>query len=329
MEIRAAILGCGGFSSDTHGPSLAACADAFADLRLVGCCDLNREAAERYRKRFGFERAFSSIDALFREAQPNAVSVVVPFDHTAQVVCEVLQWGVPVMTEKPPGLTPAELEAMIEAAGPTPTAVAFNRRHHPLMAPLREHLATLGEPIELVRYTLARRERLDPDFSTTAVHAVDAARHIAGEDFAELTMRYRRIAACPAHVVANLVTGTFDSGANVQINVEPVTGAVSEIAEVFLRSHVFIAKFLDEGDPPTLIRLCGKERDEIAHVVDQPRFVTMGQYGEYSAFFQAVAAGRSPNDSLSTARQSVAVMAALRERAATWTAGQPQRAKPA
>ena len=77
-----------------------------------------------------------------------------------------------------------------------PHQVAFNRRYVPLLAELRERIRLLpaGATLQHVRYEMVRVNRRDPDFSTTAVHAIDAVRFIAGADFAESASA---TSACP------------------------------------------------------------------------------------------------------------------------------------
>ena len=40
---------------------------------------------------------------------------------------------------------------------------------------------------------MTRVERRDPDFSTTAIHGLDAVRYLAGADYAEARFRYREL----------------------------------------------------------------------------------------------------------------------------------------
>ena len=90
----------------------------------------------------------------------------------------------------------AEVDRLIAAAergGRTvPHQVAFNRRFAPLVRELRRRIEEAG-PLQHLHYEMTRVERRDPDFSTTAIHGLDAVRYLAGCDYAEARFRYREL----------------------------------------------------------------------------------------------------------------------------------------
>jgi myo-inositol 2-dehydrogenase / D-chiro-inositol 1-dehydrogenase len=65
--------------------------------------------------------------------RPDAVSLVAPVERTCELACLILECGFPLLVEKPPGRTVAEVDRMIAAAGGVAHQVAFNRRFAPLL----------------------------------------------------------------------------------------------------------------------------------------------------------------------------------------------------
>jgi len=80
---------------------------------------------------------------------------------------------IPLLIEKPPGLTVEETDQMISAArsSGTPNQVSFNRRYTPLVVYLKKKLQDelACSDIQHLQYDFYRIGRTDADFSTTAI----------------------------------------------------------------------------------------------------------------------------------------------------------------
>ena len=72
--------------------------------------------AERYAARFGFARAFADAEAMLDAEKPDAVALVVPETATPALATRILERGLPVLIEKPPGRTASEVDGLIAAA---------------------------------------------------------------------------------------------------------------------------------------------------------------------------------------------------------------------
>ncbi len=114
--MRLCQVGCGEHARVAHGPSQARCARERADLVLAGCCDLDAARAEAFRRDFGYGQAFTDPRAMLEAERPDAVVVVVPVERTVAVGSMVLERGLPLLLEKPPGETVAEVDRLIAAA---------------------------------------------------------------------------------------------------------------------------------------------------------------------------------------------------------------------
>ncbi len=273
------MIGCGEHAESSHGPAQARYAAAHVGTDLAACCDLDAARAERHRQRFGFARAYTDVTAMLDAEKPDAAVLAVPVHRSASVAAPLLERGVPLLLEKPPGRTVQEVDALMAAAdrggrGTVPHQVAFNRRFVPVVQEARRRLIAIGAPaaIQHVHYEMTRVDRRDPDFSTTAIHGLDAVRFLAGADYAEARLRYRE---------------------------QPALGPGD--------ANIFVDAVLTSG--ATAHHLAG---DHLGGASDA--CVLGGFYGEYEAFLGDLAAGRTPSPSLRESRQSVEIAACVRRR---------------
>jgi myo-inositol 2-dehydrogenase / D-chiro-inositol 1-dehydrogenase len=324
-------IGCGEHAESSHGPAQARCAAAHDDLQLAACCDVDPERASRHRARFGFARSYTDPLAMLDAERPDLAVLVVPDTITVSLGSDILERGIPLLLEKPPGRTLPEIDLLIGAAErggnperPVPHQVAFNRRYVPLVQETRRRLRVLGsaEVIQHIHYEMTRVERRDPDFSTTAIHGLDAVRFLAGSEVARASIRYQELPGEGPGVCNIFVDTVFASGATAHLAFCPVAGVVVERATIHAAfGHTFFLQVpmwgafdspgrlqhLDHGQ--VVADLGGDLTGEAA-----PSFVLGGFYGEYEAFLRDLREGRAPSPSLRESRPSVALAACLRAR---------------
>ena len=329
MPLRICVIGCGGLSSRAHGPSLAKYAANHPGTELTACCDLDSAKATRYRQANGFLRQYNDFREMLNVETPDAVCLYVPVTETARMSIQLLDLGVPVLLEKPPGMTVDECTAMINASESTGTAnqVAFNRRYTPLVARLRESLRSgfAESDIQNIRYDFFRINRCDADFSTTAIHGIDTVRFLAGVDYEEIRFTYQPFPELGPTTANIYLECTFRSGATAQLNFCPVSGVLIERATVNLFNHTY---FLDVPiwqafDFPGRLRHLHKgetvEDVEGSQLGDGTElFELSGFYHENAAFLDDIREGRSPEGNIRSGLQSVAIAEAIRNRAAVY-----------
>jgi len=324
MAFRVAVVGCGSMSSTGHGPSHARLAREMPEVELVACCDLDQAKAQKYAERFGFAQVYTDLDAMISAEQPDALSVITPVEYTSRVFCQAVAHGRPTFTEKPPGLTVAELDTMIAAAGEIITQVAFNRRFQPLVRKLKEQLPA-PEVLQHIRYDFCRVNRPDADFSTTAVHGIDTVRHLAGADFAKLSFHYQPLPDEGPTVCNVFIDGAMTSGATCHLAFLPCCGSVVERATVMAKDHTWYLELPMWGGHDSPGRLQHVVKRDVAEswsgadITDGTEaFEANGFYAENKSWYADLLAGRRPSCDLKDARQSVAVMEAYRNMAATF-----------
>ncbi len=316
-------IGCGEHARVAHGPSQARCARERADLVLAACCDLDEARAVSFRRDFGYARAFTDPVAMLDAERPDAVVVVVPVGTTVAVGSLVLERRIPLLLEKPPGETVFEVDRLIataERSGRAPHQVAFNRRFAPLVRELRRRIEE-AVPLQHLHYEMTRVERRDPDFSTTAIHGLDAVRYLAGCDYAEARFRYRELAELGPGVADIFVDAVMTSGATAHLAFCPVAGVLVERATAHAHGHTLflhVPMWSGVDSPGRLWHFAGGRLvadlggDRVGD--GTALFELSGFYRETVAFLDAVAAGREPSPSLRESRQSVEIAQQVRER---------------
>jgi predicted dehydrogenase len=270
------------------------------------------------------------------DGKPDAVVLVVPETATPALAAAILERGLPMLIEKPPGRTGAEVDRLIAAADrggrdghPVLHQVAFNRRFAPLVREMRRRLGLLpGTPsIQHLHYEMTRVDRRDPDFSITAIHGIDAVRYLAASDFALVRFRYQEHSELGAGVANVFMDGVMASGTTAHLAFCPNAGVVVERAKAQADGHsLFLhVPMWNAFDSPGRLQhhdrgvcIADLRGDTVS---DGPAAWELGGfYGEYEAFLGDLAAGRPPSPSLREARQSVVVAEHIRERRSEYRA---------
>ena len=168
---------------------------------------------------------------------------------------------------------------------------------------VRIEMRRCAGPLRYVRGTMARHARTEPEFLwTTAVHAVDALRHIAGE-VADASLRAMQPNGSSATWFG--VDLRFENGCLGRIDVLPTAGVLEETYELF-----------GEGYRATVTCPFGAQRgwrafQENRLVIDEsapsdmPEDVLNGCYDEASALIEALARGQRPWPSIEAVFPSV------------------------
>jgi len=181
--IRIGLIGCGEHSEGGHAIPLAKYKAAHPDeVELQAVCDLREERAELFCRKYGFRKAYGSIDEMLKERVDACISVV-PVERISEVGKQLLRASIPCVVEKPLGSCMKEVEALLDAAHATgtPNFVSVNRRFMPFLNRAIAWSREAGS-LRYVRCTFTRHARREPEFLWgTAVHGVDTLRHIAGE----------------------------------------------------------------------------------------------------------------------------------------------------
>lgn len=169
-----------------------------ARLTLAGVADPSEQA--RAAVAHDDAPVVADLNALLSETRPDAVIVAVPSVYHTAVVSELLEAGLPVLCEKPCGLTSADVRDLGARAAKvgTPLQVGYWRRFVPQLRALRErilanHLGELsmicavqwdGEPPAASFRDPASSGGILVDMG---VHEFDMLRWLTGQEITEIT----------------------------------------------------------------------------------------------------------------------------------------------
>lgn len=323
MSLKIAVIGCGWVSSACHGPAYQEYANSHPDIILGACCDIDPQRVEHFRSRFGFQNAYTDYQEMLDREQPQAVALNVPPQHISALGCEILRRGIPLLCEKPPGLNLDDLDQLIVAARSSGVIhqIAFNRRFMPLMLELKRQLG--GQTIFHVEVQLTRVQRLDANFATTAIHAIDTARFLMGCDYTRAAIAYQDLPDLGQGVSNFLLDCRFSNAATARMSIFPVTGVNIERYLVYALDHTFLLQANNGPDAPG--RLWHYWKGQLVSELDAFQFTGRhedyflnGFFSEDAAFFDAVRTGRRPVHDFQSSRQSIQLMQCLSERKASF-----------
>ena len=294
MTLRLALVGCGEHARESHAAPLARYAAQHpGEITLAASCDLNRARAEEFCREFGFARAYASLDEMLEREQLDGCVTVMPVPHIARVAEPLLERRLPCVIEKPLGQTLAEIERLARIARETgtPHMVSVNRRFMPYLNRAAAWARGAGQ-LQYVRATMVRHARDEADFiPTTAIHALDALRFVAGEikSLGVETLRGRDLSAG-----WHLISLAFESGALGRLEVLPTAGVIEESYELF--GEGFRARVVAGSGPQRSLRCWrGGHLDVEERAADhEPIDLRNGSYQEVVEFVGALREGRRP-----------------------------------
>jgi myo-inositol 2-dehydrogenase / D-chiro-inositol 1-dehydrogenase len=309
--IRLGLIGCGEHSEIGHAIPLARYKSAHpADIKLACVCDLRRERAELFCTKYGFAKAYDNLDAMLAAEQLEAVIAVVPVERISEVGVRLLKTGIPCVVEKPLASSLTELVALRNAARATQNMVSVNRRFMPFLNRAIEWARSAG-PLRYVRCTFTRHARTEPDFLWgTAVHAVDALRHIAG-DIEKTEIRTLKSSEGQASWYG--IDLEFENEVSGRIDVLPTAGVLEETYELI--SEGYRAIVTSPFGPKRGWRAFRENRVVIEETDDgMPEDVVFGFYDETTALIQSLTAKRPPRPTIEDVFPSVELCFRLAQR---------------
>lgn len=317
--MKICLIGCGFIARDAHVPALLLCQAQRGDLVLAACCDRDPERAEAMRREAGFLKRYADWKTMLAEEMPDAALLALPYQVSAPVAVEILEMGIPLLFEKPPGNNTAETLEIMRAYERTGTLhqVAFNRRHMPLVTRLMDEIDAGGRAVRSIDYRMYRVDRQDEHFETTAIHGIDLALHLAGERCASMRIEYGARDARGAPV-STVMQGRFQSGITAQLSFCPRAGHMLESLAVVTDG---ITYFLDlpvwnhDGYRGEMVRYeDGVEtyRGPGPELLSGDIFAqTNGFYAQLSGFLRDISQGRQPRDQIATAIAPMELMDAM------------------
>lgn len=311
--INLAFVGTGPWARKQHFPALdyvRAHAAARFDVRLHGIFSLERADAKAVAAQYGFARVYDSLDALIADGDVDAVAMAVPPGVAASVAEKLAAKGVPLFSEKPPGISTAQAQRL-SAVVTVPNVLAFNRRFAPLNVAFKDIVDEMKD-IYFVEGHFFRHNRLDETFMIgTGIHWINFMEHLFGEIVRVRSDRFPNPQNASWVRVGHL---TFERGLKGILKVFPCSGS-PDIERVEVHSPAQSAYLLGPrgDDPGEIVVDAGPEHHVIRPeaLPSEPEIVRVGIVGEYEAFFDAVCYGAPTRSTFQNAVNSMRVAEAM------------------
>jgi predicted dehydrogenase len=155
-RVRIAVAGAGAFGRE-HLQRLA----AMTDVEIAGLADISRGSAAAAAAQFDIARIETDARALIAGAKPDGLIIATPGPTHVPLAREALNRGIPVLVEKPVGMSTVEVEALAKAEQQSqgfvlPGHVLRFSRHHRML----EEIARSAEIGRMLSFT-SRRHRDD------------------------------------------------------------------------------------------------------------------------------------------------------------------------
>ena len=311
--LRLGLIGCGEHAEGSHAVPLARYASEHpGEIHLAAACDLRLDRAEEFCRRYGFARPYSDFEEMLSKEDLDGCISVMPMERIVEVGIRLLRTGIPSVIEKPLGVSLAQVSDLLEAARETgtPHMVSVNRRFMPFLNRALDWAKEIGA-LRYVRCTMIRHERKESDFIwSTAVHAIDALRYIAG-DISEFNLQTQRSEKATARWYS--ISLKFKNGTLGHVEVLPTAGMVEETYE--LVGDGFRASVTSPfGQPLSVYCWQGNKLvlEEIASI-DAPEDVMNGGHNEVIEFVRALRTGTAPYPSIEDIAPSVQLCFQLAE----------------
>lgn len=315
--LRICLVGAGDWATARHGPALAHLVTEHpGELILAGVCEPRGIAqGEAFCRQFGFQRAYTKLDEMLEAERPDACWCITPITATCKVASRLLEAGIPVLLEKPPGANVREAQELVAIAQRTgtPNMVALNRRWAPSTRQAMEW-ASRHAPIEHIHARMLRTGRRDEEFAFgTGIHLLDCVRTLGEASGGKLlSSRCERIRSATG-VWRFHVDLTFTSGLTARGDLLPTCGVLEESYTLYGADQT-IACELPENNHPGRAELTSKGAiQESATWPAQPLFLSSGIYSEAEEFITALQEKRQPSPSVAEALTSVMLAEAVQE----------------
>lgn len=214
-KVRLALIGAGAMANGVHYPSLS----EMNDVHMAALCDRIEDKANETAARFHVPKVYSDYRRMLDEVKPDAVYVLMPPHHVFDVAMDVLNRGLHLFIEKPPGLNAYQNRQMALCAERNNVIAmsGFQRRYVPIINTIKKEVEKHAR-IHTVELNFIKFAP-DPSnyyggaidiLSCDAVHAVDTLRFLAGGEAVDVASSVRALDAHSPNAFYALIT--FSNG---------------------------------------------------------------------------------------------------------------------
>lgn len=165
-------------------------------FQALGCpiasvCDASADRRRAAASESGLARSYASVAEMIEAERPDGIVACVSFDQNFSVARAAVSRGVPVLLEKPPGLSAAECRGLLDLSSRrgAPILPAFNRRHYSVLRKALEDAGGAANVTETSVVWTEEPERLLKRYSrlqvsrmvfANTIHGLDMMTHLSG-----------------------------------------------------------------------------------------------------------------------------------------------------
>lgn len=305
MSTRLVLIGCGDIVNRYYSSALKALAQEGL-VELAACCDTDETKAKEIGEKAGFHSYGTDWKRVVEEQKPDAILTAVPVEKTTDLVMELAPLHIPIMLEKPPALTVEKAVLLNRTLKEHQILhqVAYNRHFMPLTVALKKKLE--GEHrVQSIQVQMCRIKRLEPTFYTTAIHAIDLLRFLAGSEYTKVDFRYQELTEYGEHIGNYFLYAEFANGISGRIDILVDSGQTCERVQATCSGTTYMAYLpvWECADSPGRIEKYQGDRliecEEGIYGTDaMESSKASGFYGEIKNFVQAVEAGIQPMEDM-------------------------------
>jgi predicted dehydrogenase len=178
-HMTVAIIGGGNFFNLMHGPVLSGLPGIGRAVHYNPDADQARANVEAW----GFDEVYPTLADLLSNEAIDCVYVHTPPAATAHYEVQFIEAGIPAFLEKPIAEDPDSLHRINDAFSQYGTQhfVAFNRRHSPIVAAVKDFVDGANQVSHLAVDFYRHDTRPPNDYMGSAVHPIDTIRFLLGD----------------------------------------------------------------------------------------------------------------------------------------------------
>jgi predicted dehydrogenase len=300
--LKIALIGGGSHSRGNHLPALKHYdAQHPGEIAWAAFCDRDPAALSRTCEKYPFQQSYTDVTEMLEKEDLDGCIAVTPTQVTAEIAAQVIEKGIPLLMEKPPGRTVEEARAICQLVekNQARVMVSVNRRFEPQLTAALQWQDK--RPLTYIRATMLRHARAEKDFLVeTGIHALDTLRMIAGD------IREHRVESFFAEgTLWYTIYFTFCSGAHGLLEVMPTSGCVAETYDLFGPEYRCLIRsgYADTGSVQAW------ENNQMAWQYQTPAgtdsWIRNGTYAETVEFISSIQASRAPHPTPSDILQTV------------------------
>jgi len=114
----------------------------------------NSHNITQFSEKYGIKNCYDDFNKMLKELEPEAIILCTTWDQTENIITEIINWGIPVLAEKPVALTSEKILEILEETKNLSenVLVGYNRRFYDFIPILKQTI--IGQTLRSVQLTL-------------------------------------------------------------------------------------------------------------------------------------------------------------------------------